>query len=756
MADEPRAPLIPWRTASLAITVVAAVVGVTGLLHGRGASVGDDEAVPKQGGPLAIAYGNPAPFSRDPTVDQDAPLPGEESRRVLALYDSSEMVEDDDAPDNAPLKVPVSTENALAHKLAELPLVHLGLAVDYCDVDQEPLPSPERMARYRGLVSWFGDNRMRRPDAYLRWLLDQMHAGRRVVIVEGLGAYEDLSGSPASAALIDEVLATLGARWLGSESRDSSVITVADADKELTGFEAPLPNRLDYYARLHAEPKTRVYLRIALADEPGSASDVVWSSPAGGFALQTLVWREDRIADRWVTRWLIDPFRFFSAALGLDGLPRVDFTTLNGSRLFYSQIDGDGLDTITELDYASRCGEIIRDRIFKKYDLPFTASIVVGYTAPPPVGKGTPVDVEVARSILALPNVEIGSHGFAHPLNWRAKDGEVSVAGIPGYLMSGEYEVARSVEYIDRELAPPGKSCRIMLWTGDCNPSAKHLGVAYRLGLRNMNGGDPRMDPHYPSYAHLVPPVHRVGDYPQYYTSAANDYILTDEWKPPYYRFRNVLRTFERSGSPRRVVPVDVYFHYYSARNVTALTALEEIFDWVVRQPLAPVFASEYVDVVRDFDWARIARSGAERWTVRKGPSLRTVRFDDPTLHVDLARSRGVIGYLEEPSLGATYVHLDGTREAVIQLQHAPPPPTMAPYLERATHVADEVQLSTEKLQLTTRGPGRRTFVFANLPAGARYHSPSGEVIVDPRGRLTVTLPGGPGATRLELARAAP
>jgi hypothetical protein len=316
------------------------------------------------------------------------------------------------------------------------------------------------------------------------------------------------------------------------------------------------------------------------------------------------------------------------------------------------------------------------------------------------------------------------------------------------------------VAYIERELAPPGKSCRIMLWTGDCNPTAEHLAVAYRLGLRNLNGGDPRMDAHYPSYAHLVPPLHRVGTFVQYYTSAANDYILTDEWRPPFYRFRNVIQTFERSGAPRRVVPVDVYFHFYSARNLTALTALEEVYDWVVTQPLAPMFASEYVDIARDAASARIARSGPaaspndrpnrgpngspNNWIVRKGPSLRTVRFDDAEVHVDVARSRGVLGYVQEPALHATYVHLDGSAEATIQLAAKAP---STPYLERATHWVDDAELRAEALAWTTHGPGRRVFIFAGLTPGARYRWSGGDGVVDGRGRLTVIAPGGPQTT---------
>jgi hypothetical protein len=695
-------------------------------------------------------YANPAPFSAAPTTPADSFLADEIPRRVLALYDGSESLDTEGGR-----AIPVSAENALAHRLAALPLSHLGLAVDYYDVNQPTLPDARTMSRYRGVLSWFGDPRMIHPDAYLRWLLVQLDAGRRVVIIDGLGAYADLEGRPAAPALVTAVMRALGAEPGTLESEDSSQIAVVAADPALIGFEAPLPKSLSYYRRFVAAPDAQVYLSLALTQVPDSKSDVVWTSARGGYVLPGVAWREDAIADRFVTRWVLDVFTFLTRALALDDVPRVDITTLNGSRIFYSQVDGDGMETLSELDYQSRCGEIIRDRIFRAYDLPFTASIVVGATAPPPAGRGSTTDVAVARSLLALDNVEIGSHGYAHPFDWRDRRGtSLAVSGLPGYSPNAEWEIARSVEYVDRELAPIGKSCRIMLWTGDCNPNEEQLAVAYRLGLRNLNGGDPRMDAHYPSYAHLVAPVHRVGALSQYYTSAANDFVLTGEWKPPYYGFRNVLQTFERAGAPRRISAVDVYFHFYSARNVPALTALTEVLDWAVKQPLAPIFASEYVDIVHDAESARIARAGERTWEIRKGPALRTVRFDGKPVSVDLARSRGVLGYVYEPALRATYVHLDGGVAARVALAAGAP---AQPYLERASHWVDRLRFDDGAITFETHGPGRHRFVFAGMPVGRRYRIASGgHATVDADGRLTIALAGGTEIMRVQALPVTP
>lgn len=710
-------------------------------------------------------------FSLEPSVDPQADFPGELSRRVLALYDSSETFDEEDDHHQSYAR-PVDSEVSPAHRLAELPLNYLGLAVDYADVNL-PLPDEAQMRRYRGVLIWFNDEKMKEPERYLEWLAAQPAAGRRVVILERLGAYQGLDDRAVSPELVAKALLAVGGTYLGNWSDDPSVIALVKADPKLIGFESPLAARLDFYQQYRADPGTTVHLIIERTDLENSHSDVVWTGPNGGFAAPGYVYSEDRLGERYVMRWVLNPFEFFERAFGTGGWPRFDFTTRNGQRIFYSQIDGDGLDTITELDYKTPCGEYIRDHIFKQYDLPVTASIVVGLTAPPPVGKGSNSLVALARSVLALENVEVASHGIAHPMDWRAGSvkgysaDEPAVRSLPSYpdagvdvVGRGEIEIAGSVAYIDEFLAPPGKKCRTMLWTGWCNPSEEQLAIAYRLGLRNLNGGDPRMDEHYPSYAHMVPPVRQVGKLKQFLTSAANDYILTDDWTPPFYRFKNVIQTFERTGSPRRVVPVDVYYHFYLARNYAALSGLKTTLDWVVTQPLAPMFTGDYVDIARDFHDARFASAGPRRWTMRKGKALRTVRFD-AQVDIDLEASTGVLGYLKAPELSATYVHLDERPEVVIQLGAGPP---SRPYLSRATHPVEGLKVDGDTVSFATHTVGPREFVFAGMTPGGRYRVESArlgkvsapqEVLADAQGRLTFETKGQAGYVDMVVRKAA-
>src|SRR5204863_2703619 len=79
------------------------------------------------------------------------------------------------------------------------------------------------------------------------------------------------------------------------------------------------------------------------------------------------------------------------------------------------------------------------------------------------------------------------------------------------------------------ELAPEGKQGTLYLWSGGAEPFEEAIARTRRLGLRNLNGGDSRFDPDYPSITYLAPISRTAGTQRQIYAGNANDYIyITD------------------------------------------------------------------------------------------------------------------------------------------------------------------------------------------------------------------------------------
>ncbi len=684
-----------------------------------------------------------AAATQAPPATLARPLRGALRRHVLALYDGSERTTEGDGVGKT-WETPVVPANSPIHTYAELALNHLGLVVEYADLGE--LPTDAVMNRYLGIVSWAEDGRCEDPEHTLRWLGRQARAGRRVVLLDGLPCEADLKGKALPPEVIQAAIGDPLEIEIGTErSWDSSLIELGHESGRRTAFERPLDRQLPHWRALRAGgDEARSWLGLQHRGRPGEICDAVFTNRRGGFALREYTLREDRVGERYVRRWQIDPFAFFAEALAIPAeSPRLDFTTLNGSRTFYAHVDGDGFGTLSELDHHKTCAEMVREQLFEGYDLPVTSSVVVGRIQPPPAGKGSEKLVRQAQGIFALPNVETASHGLAHPMDWRAgAKSELSVPDLPGYTLSGEAEILRSSDYIDKSLSPPGKPVRVMLWTGWCNPTETQLALAWERGLYNLNGGDGRMDRLYPSYAHLAPPVRRVGERIQVHSSTANDYILTDRWTPPYYRVANVVDTWANSGSPRRVLPVNLYYHFYVRRKSAALSGIKVAYDWVLRRNLAPIFASEYVEMVLDFLHARVARVGPRMWRVKTAGHLRTVRFDGPPVFVDMERSQGVLGSLFVSDVEATYVHLAGNDASVALSAEAP----KRPYLQQASHRVEAMRVKGQSVDLELHGVGTKKVWLAGMRPGGAYAARVGEVelnaTADAAGVLALQAPG--------------
>ena len=674
---------------------------------------------------LLVVMTAPLLVGRRPAEAQTGPV----SREVLALYDGSE------APPNSEF-VPART--SLVHTLAETPLNFLGLKVHYRDVNTAGLPSDNEMQRYLGVITWFQDDRLRDAVNYLRWVRQQMRAGKRVVILGSLGAGTD----NVTHALVpdEELLATyaaMGLRFNSLHIDNPTLMTVRRKVPEMVEFERTLDGELSTHVGLTSTAATnRVYLTINRSDLLGGDSDVVVTGPWGGFALEGYVYYlQPRTFQK---RWRLNPFAFFEEAFGIKGYPRPDVSTLNGSRVFYTHVDGDGFNNISETDYSSLSAELLLRRFLRRYDLPFTISIVVNDIDPARLGGDR--QLRVAREIFERPNVELATHTYTHPFDWSKP-------------VDLDREIDASLAFLNARVATPDRPVRILLWSGATNPSEEAITRTDKLGVININGGDPRFDPASDSYAGLAPLTTQVGEAIQFYTSNANDNIYGNDWTGPYYGLRNVIATWERTESPRRIGAINVYYHIFTAEKHASVKALEEVYDYVVERDIAPMFTADYLKTVQGFLSAEIAREGQNAWRIRNHGALRTIRFDGENRFPDLGRSQNVIGY--QRYQGSLYVFLGEAPESMIALTESAP---SQPYISLASHRILDWRLEQNGISLAVEGVGRKKVVLANVRPNAEFAAvettAAGERRVrlrsDGSGTLTWTS-GGPGRTRIAI-----
>jgi nucleoside-diphosphate-sugar epimerase len=501
-----------------------------------------------------------------------------------------------------------------AHRVGAMPVEWLGYVPEYRDI-AEPLPEGVLAGRYAGIVTWLTDDSPAGERLY-PWLQRQIGDGLRVAV---LGAFGFRIDGARAAAL------GLG---LGQIPRPPAAVKVLARDAMLGYETAPLPDRRTFQPLTVARGGGRALL--SLQGDEGERMDPVALTAWGGYALYP--YHVITLPGAGSKRWVIDPFAFIGRALALPAMPVPDVTTGSGRRLLLVHVDGDGFPSRAERAGGPFAGRVLLDEVLARYRIPHTVSVIEGEIAARGLHAAQSPELEsLARRIFALPQVEIASHSLSHPFRWQAStqagggDAYQYSLQLPGYRYDARAEVGGSVGYIDARLAPPGKRTRVFLWTGDCNPDELPLEEAARAGVLNMNGGDTLITRADPSLTLVSPLGIPRGRHFQVYAPNQNENVYTELWRGPYYGYERAIETFELTELPRRLKPVNIYYHAYSTTKAASLAALHKVYRWALAQPLHPVPASEYIQRVLDFPGVVIARS-ADGWRVRGLGAIRSLR----------------------------------------------------------------------------------------------------------------------------------
>jgi hypothetical protein len=334
------------------------------------------------------------------TLQEDIP------RKVLVLYDS------------------VGGRNADDNIIAQgfhLVFDHYGLVPYYRDIQFQGLPDEAQMADTCAIVTNLSQNSVRKPRPYLPWLLKQIQAGKKVMILGFLGASIIHGADPGEVEqMSQDVFKELGVQSSSKRGLDLRRFRYATRAKGFMDFERSLQPQPEVSLLFEAKsPAVKTYLSLAYPDRPGKDYPVVFTGPAGGFAAENDIYWEEPFG-RPRRKWFLDPFAFVEAALGLKGRIAPDVSTLNGLRIAFSHVDADGFAGFTRVEQSALCAEVLRDRIYKRFNFPVTLSLIVADVDPKiaaDAGKAKKAQA-VARELFAMPNVEPGSHTYSHPFYW--------------------------------------------------------------------------------------------------------------------------------------------------------------------------------------------------------------------------------------------------------------------------------------------------------------------------------------------------
>lgn len=566
------------------------------------------------------------------------PLP----RHILMLYSSND-----------------SEENSSAFSAGVMPIEYLGY-IPVLHRLNESLPPAPQAGEYAGVIVWSDGATVKDPSAFSHWIDDCKKQGIPLLFIGGFSA----NGNPL-------VYQTLGLKSSSSATPATpatpATLKVTSQSREF-GYEIPVKPKIRDFRSLEAPANSQVWL--GLQSNSGAQEDAAAITNWGGYAVAPYVLRTLPNKD---TRWVINPFALYRNTLRLPEMPVPDTTTESGRRLFMAHTDGDGFVSRADFPPYHIAGETYMHRILERYKLPFTGSVIVGDLLPGDRGLYpalAPLGDKIAREVFKLPYVEIGSHMWSHPFNWPAIEAGKNYPGInlpvPGYHFSPYMEAVGAAKWIDKHLAPPDKRVVIDQWSGDCEPDAQVVGLAYQAGLMNINGGTSFISKKDPSIT-AVPPIGIFrGSYLQVFAPDANEDYFTNQWQGPFWGFENVIQTFEMTNKPHRLKPIDIYTHWYTGTKLASLAALEKVYNWVLKQPITPIYIADYSHIAINFFKIQVARQD-DGFLIQGVGALREMRMPTALGYPNIAESQNVAGFNKSPN-GNWYVHLTAKPSAYIAL----------------------------------------------------------------------------------------
>jgi hypothetical protein len=558
-------------------------------------------------------------------------------RKVLVIYNPKEAK---------------NIQQVDAVRFLGMPLAYLGMVAEYHPIT-EPLPDYPLTGRYAGIVTWLNDDNVGGRD-YTAWLIKQKNQGIPIAVF----SYFALGTDPTSY------------KEFGLKHSDEAVPKVLHIDHidPMMSFEAPITVR-----PIEMNPLTLSGTGNPLLQMSSGKGDTNFTPAAitswGGYVLAPYVIMAFSAQGKNIERWFINPLTFLKDALKIDPqIPVPDVTTDMGRRLLMAHIDGDGFVSKVERPSYPFAGQVLLDDVLKRYQIPTAVSIIEGEIAPDGMYPDLSPKLEpIARSIFALPWVEIATHTYSHPFNWRFtqshQEDEDRSSGsdesyhlpIKGYIFNLQREIKGSADYINQQLAPPGKHVKILLWSGDCVSTPDALAEVEKAGLLNMNGGDTLITRTRNSWTRIAGLGVPNGGFYQVFAPNQNENVYTNLWTGPFYGFERVIETYEMTETPYRFKPIDIYYHLYNVTKTASLNTLYKVYDWALSQPVNTIYPSQYIKKVLDFNHYTVSKIPLG-YRLRGDGNILTVRLPETGSEINFLQSRNVVGITAGPK--ARYVSL--------------------------------------------------------------------------------------------------
>ena len=172
-------------------------------------------------------------------------------------------------------------------------LTEMGIKIFSLDIDRG-LPG-ESVTKYsRAIISWFRGPSMRNAEEYLTFLDRMFEEGKKVIVIDNLGAYQDrATGDYMQPLRLNSTLARLGVMYHGDWTQDGDLLEIAYKDPGMVEFQGKqsVKDSAFFYRFISSDREMDTWLSIQRTDKEYAPSPIIVTNRNGGFALSRYIYR---------------------------------------------------------------------------------------------------------------------------------------------------------------------------------------------------------------------------------------------------------------------------------------------------------------------------------------------------------------------------------------------------------------------------------------------------------------------------------
>ena len=543
-------------------------------------------------------------------------------RKVLVLYSEKNQV----------------NTNSVHMRLESI-LNYYGYYAEHISTNPDNYPSD--ISSYAGLIYWNQGEKVKEPLKLVQFI--SKFKDKKNIFIGDIPT-TDINGKnyikEINQILKDSFGFHFGGIWIENPKNIKK-----EYDKELFDFEMKISffNQKYFTYVITDDPKIDVVFKEYYRNK---ISNSAFFAPWGFYApLNKVFYDNDTVEGK--NRWIINPFKLIEKVYETN-YPIPETSTKNGKRVAYIHLDGDGiLSKNEEQKYTiERAYNFIKEQKLKTgvsfivSELDKKGPILKNeYTKNGTKNHDYKLLNSYAKKILELPNVEPATHTYSHPFNWRkgivsysvnkdatkAFHGDISAYQEPDKQVNLNLEIQKSIDYIQKLI--PNKKVNTIYWSGDCYPSLRDLQYVDSHNLLAFNGGDNRFDLEFNSYSYVTPLSLYSKNGTQIYSSNSNENTYTGLWTENHWRFKNVIKTFENTGYPKRIKPANTYYHFYSFEHKASYNSLKKIYSYLHKNDFEFIYPSEFIKIAKNFHDIKIEKIN-DSFKISNIKDLREFRFE--------------------------------------------------------------------------------------------------------------------------------